>query len=283
MARDAERIVQETVNVDGARSRDASDDASRLSAAQRRTGPTARDDRRQGTRRRHEAAGRRAQRRGLHASVPAPAPRAPNHAALSEQLRSLDVALATVRTIPDPGVQTQVAELEVLRSYGQQALLRGLSPVDFETRKTELLALLDSIERRGEPAIRLRVASLRQRIVRCGPVRWATPSWREAAGSARNSSRAFASKWSCCDRRTITKRRRPRTPATDPALIGQTLEALRRQLAELDRGRGCPSPRTPRSASTRKESSMPPGAVLEVPRVRPERRPAGAECAPPSR
>src|SRR4029079_19615863 len=65
---------------------------------------------------------------------------------LLDRLTNLDDTLATVRAIPDPGVLAEVAQIDLLRSYGQQGVGMGLSANEFETRRNELLDLLNRIE-----------------------------------------------------------------------------------------------------------------------------------------
>jgi hypothetical protein len=88
---------------------------------------------------------------------------------LLDRLSALDEAFARIRTIPDAGVQGQIAILEVLRGYGLQTVSAGLSAADFESRKAELLALLDAIERKASADMRLRVPALRQRVIAMRP------------------------------------------------------------------------------------------------------------------
>jgi hypothetical protein len=111
--------------------------------------------------------------RALRAQIEGLTPAAPDAAQesgpLLERLAALDDVLSTVKAIPDPGVQSQLAQVEVLRAYGQQRISAGLSAADFETRKSELLGLLDAIERRGGPAVRGRVGPLRQRVLALRP------------------------------------------------------------------------------------------------------------------
>ena len=90
-------------------------------------------------------------------------------ATLVNRLNSLDDVLATVQTIPDSGVRSEVAQIDLLRSYAQQGVAMGLSTSDFEVRRGELLNLLDLIERRGGPNVRLRLDPLRQRALLLRP------------------------------------------------------------------------------------------------------------------
>jgi hypothetical protein len=111
--------------------------------------------------------------RALRAQIERLTPAAPDAAQdsgpLLERLSALDDVLSTVKAIPNPGVQAQLAQVEVLRAYGQQRISAGLSAADFETRKSELLGLLDAIERRGGAAVRVRVGPLRQRVLALRP------------------------------------------------------------------------------------------------------------------
>ena len=88
---------------------------------------------------------------------------------LLDRLNALDEALRAVASIPDPGLQTELGNVDLLRRYARQRISAGLSPGDFETRRAELLQVLDAITRRGDPAIRVRAAALRQRVTALRP------------------------------------------------------------------------------------------------------------------
>ena len=88
---------------------------------------------------------------------------------LLDRLGDLDDVLSAIRTIPDPGIQSQVAQIDSLKTYGEQKIAAGLSSEEFQERKAELLELLDAIERRGGPGIRLRTTALRQRVIAARP------------------------------------------------------------------------------------------------------------------
>lgn len=154
---------------------------------------------------------------------------------LLDRLATLDDVLGTVKTIPDPGLQSQVAQIDVLRAYGQQRVALGLSASDFETRKAELLGLLDAVERRGGSAVRLRVAPLRQRVIALRP---GSTGDKELTRSRRQRQKQLD--------RVLLEIELLRSPAdyepapaqdarVDPVTVGQTLQQLRTQLADLER------------------------------------------------
>ena len=59
--------------------------------------------------------------------------------ALLTRLGNLDDVLSTIQAIPDPGVRSEVAQIDLLRAYGQEGVGMGLSTSDFEVRRAELL------------------------------------------------------------------------------------------------------------------------------------------------
>lgn len=155
--------------------------------------------------------------------------------ALLEQLSALDAGLSALRTIPDPGLQSQLSQIDVLRAYGQQRIGAGLSPADFETRKTELLALLDTIERRGGPAIRVRVGPLRQRVLALRP---GSIGDLDARRSRRQRQKQLERLRLELELQRSGDQYEP-APAQDarldPVSIAATLQQLRAQLADLER------------------------------------------------
>ena len=86
-----------------------------------------------------------------------------------ERLNALESAFRISRGFPDPGVQGELARIDLLRQYGRQRIVAGLTPEDFETRRRELLALLDAIDARGGDALRVRTGWLRQRAISLRP------------------------------------------------------------------------------------------------------------------
>jgi hypothetical protein len=177
-------------------------------------------------------------------SAPAGAGSPEDAAPLVDRLAALDDVLGVIRAIPDPGVQAQLAQINVLRSYGQQRVTAGLSTEDFQTRKAELLALLDEIERRGNPAIRVRAAALRQRVIAARP---------GAAGDA-GLTRSRRQRQKQLDRvlvqlELMTSRDQNEPPpaldpGVDPQAIGAELSRLRTQLADLERAPRMMAPET---------------------------------------
>jgi hypothetical protein len=163
---------------------------------------------------------------------------------LLERLSALDEVLGVIRAIPDPGVQAQIAQIDGLRAYGQQRIAAGLSPEDFQSRKAELLALLDEIERRGSTAIRLRAAALRQRVIATRP----------GDGGDADLTRSRKQRQKQLDRvllqmELLSSHDQNEPPpahdaGVDPQTIGVTLNRLRAQLADLERAPRMPAPET---------------------------------------
>jgi cytochrome c3-like protein len=93
----------------------------------------------------------------------------PDRAALRQGLLYLDEVFRAVRNLSDPEAQVEASRVAVLRQFAQQRVAGGLSPEDFEDRRRELLGVLDAIDRAGDPALRQRVAELRQRAAALRP------------------------------------------------------------------------------------------------------------------
>jgi hypothetical protein len=89
--------------------------------------------------------------------------------ALLGRLNALDVVFRAVRGIPDTGVQSQLANIDLLRQFARQRIGLGLSAEDFDVRRRELLSLLDAIDARGGDAVRVRSSELRQRVLALRP------------------------------------------------------------------------------------------------------------------
>lgn len=94
---------------------------------------------------------------------------ATDRAPLLDRLNALDGLLRALRTIPDAGLLSEVARVDLERRYGQQQLAGGLTPDDFDGRRRQLLNLLDAIEQRGDEVLRLQAATLRQRALAVRP------------------------------------------------------------------------------------------------------------------
>jgi hypothetical protein len=168
-------------------------------------------------------------------SPPAGAGTAEDAAPLVDRLAALDDVLGVIKAIPDPGVRAQVAQIDVLRSYGQQRVALGLSPEDFQQRKTELLSLLDEIERRGNPAIRVRAAALRQRVIAARP--GSTGSTELTLDRKRRQKQLDRVRVQL-ELMTSRDQNEPppaHDPGVDPQTIGAELTRLRAQLADLER------------------------------------------------
>jgi hypothetical protein len=165
-------------------------------------------------------------------------------APLADRLAALDDVLGVIKAIPDPGVQAQVSQINVLRSYGQQRVTAGLSPDDFQTRKAELLALLDEIERRGNAAIRVRAATLRQRVI---AVRPGSSGDAELTRSRRQRQKQLDRVRVQLELMTSRDQYEPppaHDPGVDPETIGTQLARLRTQLADLERSPRMAAPET---------------------------------------
>ena len=90
-------------------------------------------------------------------------------AALQQQLDALDEALRVAASLPDLGARYEAARIDVIRKLARQRVGGGLSPRGFETRREELLDLLDVVERRGGDAVALGAAQLRQQAIALRP------------------------------------------------------------------------------------------------------------------
>lgn len=81
----------------------------------------------------------------------------------------LESVLRSLRSVPDPGLQADLARLDLERRYAQQRVGGGLTPDEFDGRRRELLGLLDQIDARGTDATRARSSALRQRLLGIRP------------------------------------------------------------------------------------------------------------------
>jgi hypothetical protein len=89
--------------------------------------------------------------------------------ALVDRLQQLDDVLQAVRNVPDAGVRAELGGIDGLRQLALERAGGGLSREEFEGRRRELLALLDSIEQRTGDAHRARVSVLRRRAMALMP------------------------------------------------------------------------------------------------------------------
>ena len=87
------------------------------------------------------------------------------NAALVDRLQQLEDVLRPVRIVPDAGVRAELGGIEGLRQLALERAGGGLSREEFEGRRRELLALLDSIEQRSGDTHRARVSALRRRAL----------------------------------------------------------------------------------------------------------------------
>jgi hypothetical protein len=154
---------------------------------------------------------------------------------LLDRLTALDDVLGTVRTIPDPGVQLQLAQVDVLRSYSQQRITAGLSAADFETRKVELLGLLDAVERRGGPAVRLRVSPLRQRVLALRPGSLGDTDLSRTRRQLQRQLERVQLELELAARPDEQEPPPTQDARVDPVAIERLLGELRAQLADLER------------------------------------------------
>jgi hypothetical protein len=90
-------------------------------------------------------------------------------AALSDRLRSLDDVLGAVRATDDPQAQFVAGQIGALERVAQSQINGGLTPEAFEDRRRELLAVLDAIDRTGNPELVARAAVMRQRVLSLQP------------------------------------------------------------------------------------------------------------------
>lgn len=81
----------------------------------------------------------------------------------------LESVLRALRSVPDPGLQSELARLDLERRFAQQRVGGGLGPDDFDGRRRELLGLLDQIDARGTDALRARSSAFRQRLLAIRP------------------------------------------------------------------------------------------------------------------
>jgi hypothetical protein len=92
-----------------------------------------------------------------------------DEASLLVKLQALEPLVRSVRKVPDPGVQTQLAQIDLIRRYAQQRISEGLRPDDFDGRRRELLSVLDAIDARGLENLQVRSSALRQRLLAVRP------------------------------------------------------------------------------------------------------------------
>lgn len=85
--------------------------------------------------------------------------------ALAQRLNRIGDLLAPIRRVPDPGVRAELGGIEGIRQLAIERAGGGLAREDFEGQRRKLLVLLESIEQRQDPAMRVRVDSLRQRAL----------------------------------------------------------------------------------------------------------------------
>ena len=165
-------------------------------------------------------------------------------APLAERLAAIEDVLGVIRAIPDPGVQAQASQIDVLRAYGQQRVTAGLSIEEYQSRKAELLQLLDEIERRGSPTVRIRAAALRQQVIAARP----------GATGDQDLQRNRRQRQKQLDRvlvqlELMSSHDQDEPPpavdrAVDPVTLEATLSRLRAQLTELERTPRMPAPET---------------------------------------
>jgi hypothetical protein len=154
-------------------------------------------------------------------------------AALLNRLSDLDDVFSTIQAIPDPGVRSEIAQIDLLRAYGQEGVGMGLSTSDFEVRRAELLKLLDMIEQRGGPNVRVRIDPLRQRAL---TVRPGSIGDRELRRSRQAAQRQLDRVRLELELLSSPDEESPgvQNDAVDQATIKDTLRRLQTQLAELD-------------------------------------------------
>jgi hypothetical protein len=173
-------------------------------------------------------------------------------AALLDRLTNLDDVFSTVRTIPDPGVSSEIAQLDVLRSYGQQAVSAGISADDFEARRAELLELLESIERRGGENVRPRIAPLRQRVLALRP---GTIGDRELQRSRRARQKQLDRvrlELELLNSQADYEAPRAQDDSVDPKTLTDLLARLRMQLGELERAGRMSAAQSPEDRESRR-------------------------------
>ena len=85
------------------------------------------------------------------------------------RIDALESVLRSLRSVPDSGLQSELARLDLERRFAQQRVGGGLAPDDFDGRRRELLGLLDQIDSRGSDAMRARSSAFRQRLLSIRP------------------------------------------------------------------------------------------------------------------
>jgi hypothetical protein len=85
------------------------------------------------------------------------------------RIDALESVLRSLRSVPDPGLQSELARLDLERRFAQQRVGGGLPPDEFDGRRRELLGLLDQIDARGTDGTRARSSALRQRLLAIRP------------------------------------------------------------------------------------------------------------------
>jgi hypothetical protein len=195
---------------------------------------------------------------------------------LLDRLGDLNDVIGAIRAIPDPGIQAQVAQIDQLKSYGEQRIAAGLSFEEFQARKAELLELLDTIERRGGPGIRLRTTALRARVVAARP---------GSVGDA-DLARDRAARQKQLDRillelELVNSHDYEAPPSQDArfdqAGLQASLTRLRARLNEIDRAPRMPAPETAEDRDARRNEL---DALLSRCLKCHEYDPSGARMAP---
>jgi hypothetical protein len=160
--------------------------------------------------------------------------------------------LAVIKAIPDPGIQSQVAQIDVLRAHGRQRIAAGLSPDDFQARKAELLALLDEIERRGNATIRVRAGALRQRVIAAQPGSSGDSELTRSRKQRQKQLERVRVELELMMSRDQSEPPPGQDRAIDPETLETELKRLRAQLADVERAPRMPAPETAEDRDARR-------------------------------
>ena len=165
-------------------------------------------------------------------------------AAITERLDRLADLLSPVRRIPDSGVRAELGGIEGIRQLAIERAAGGLSREEFEGRRRDVLALLDTIEQRAGDAVRARVTVLRQRVMALSP-----GTFGDDGGVQQRKQRQRQLDRLLIERELARSKRDGDDPpaqdaSIDRAELGRALSQARARLAEIERAPRMTAPAT---------------------------------------
>jgi hypothetical protein len=153
---------------------------------------------------------------------------------LQQRLLALSDVLRTVASAADPQAPFGAAQVDALRRLASEQVGGGLSPELFEARRSELLGLLDAIDKRGGESARLRTAALRARILTLRPGDGGDGELRREQRRRQRLLERLR-----LERELLAGGERSEAPSageSDRPAIAALLTALQRRLADLESG-----------------------------------------------